>query len=101
MGDPFRPRESGNGDLLWLSMLIDAMEEAGRPESRALPCDRSVLAAVAVQLARPVSPYAHRASSFSFRNQIALRAVAHSPAICSRGRLSRSSPRSLASSRAT
>jgi hypothetical protein len=65
MGRKFRPRESGNGDILWLSMLIDAMEEAARPEFRGLPCDRSVVAAVAVQLARPVSPYAHGASSHS------------------------------------
>jgi len=33
-------------------MLVDAMEEVSRPERRAVPCDRLVLAAVEAQLAR-------------------------------------------------
>jgi hypothetical protein len=68
MGQQLQPWRSGNGEKLWLSMLIAAMEEASRPEFRALPCDRSVLAAVGAQLARPASPYPHSASHFSLRN---------------------------------
>jgi hypothetical protein len=49
-------------------MLVDTMEEVARPEFRAAPCDRSVLAAVHMQLAQPSAPYLHYASSFSFRN---------------------------------
>jgi len=60
--------QSGDGEKLWLSMLIDAMEEVSRPEFRAVPCDRSVLAAVSAQLARPASPYPYCGSYFSLRN---------------------------------
>jgi hypothetical protein len=49
-------------------MLIDAMEEVSRPELRAVPCDRAVLAAVRAQLARPASPYPYCGSQFSPRN---------------------------------
>jgi hypothetical protein len=48
-------------------MLVDAMEDAVRPESRNMPCDRLTLAAVRAQLARPASPYGP-ASGFSLRN---------------------------------
>jgi len=63
-----QPWRSGDGEKLWLSMLIDAMEEVSSPEFRSLPCDRLVLAAVSAQLARPASPYPHSASQFSLRN---------------------------------
>jgi hypothetical protein len=59
---------SGDGQKLWLSMLVDAMEEAARPEFRSIPCDRLTLAAVRAQLARPASPYAYRVSHYSLRN---------------------------------
>jgi hypothetical protein len=59
---------SGDGQKLWLSMLIDAMEEAARPEFRNLPCDRLTLAAVSAQLSRPASFYAQSASHHSLRN---------------------------------
>jgi hypothetical protein len=59
---------SGKGERLWLSMLIDTMEQVARPELRAMPCDPTVLAALTVQLAQPASPCLHCASSFSFRN---------------------------------
>jgi hypothetical protein len=57
-----------NSEKLWLSMLIDAMEKVVRPELRAVPCDRRVLAAVRAHLARPASAYAHGASRFGLRN---------------------------------
>jgi len=69
----FRTRQyaswrSGSGEQLWLSLLVDAMEKAARPELRAVPCDRSILAMVSAQLARPASPYFHGVSDFSLRN---------------------------------
>jgi hypothetical protein len=36
---------------LWLSMLLDAMEEASRPEVRARPPDRAILAGLRAHLA--------------------------------------------------
>jgi hypothetical protein len=59
---------SGVGERLWLSMLIDAMEEVGRPQFRSQPCEPSILIALRAQLARPASPYAHCASRFGLRN---------------------------------
>ncbi len=59
-GDPDR--------RLWLSMLIDAMEEAARPDVRALPCTPQILAGLRAQLSRPASPYPFGASAFSLRN---------------------------------
>ena len=49
-------------------MLVDTMEEVSRPESRAVPCDPFVLAAVRAQLARPASAFAHCGSAFSLQN---------------------------------
>jgi hypothetical protein len=59
---------SANSEKLWLPMLIDAMENVARPECRAVPCDRLVLAAVSAHLAHPVSAYMHGVSRFSLRN---------------------------------
>jgi hypothetical protein len=59
---------SGEGERLWLSMLIDTMEEVVRPEIRSLPCDPWLLASLRAQLARPASAYAPYASRFSPRN---------------------------------
>ncbi|MFH0299880.1 hypothetical protein AAFX91_22115 [Bradyrhizobium sp. 31Argb] len=49
-------------------MLIDAMEEASRPEIRNVPRDKQVLAAVEARLARPAVAYPCYGSAFSFRN---------------------------------
>ena len=68
MGQQLQPWRSGNGEKLWLSMLIDAMDEVARPELRARSCDLAVLAAVSAQLARPASPYPFCGSQFSLRN---------------------------------
>jgi hypothetical protein len=59
---------SANSEKLWLSMVIDTMEKVARPELRAVPCDRRVLAAVSAHLARPASAYAPGASRFSLRH---------------------------------
>jgi hypothetical protein len=55
-----------NGERLWLSMLIDTMEQASRPELRAIPCDGATLAGLRAQLALPAS--VRFASPFSLRN---------------------------------
>lgn len=55
-------------EKLWLSMLIDAIEEVSCSEFRTLSCDSSTLAALGTQLARPTSPYLYGTSSFSLRN---------------------------------
>jgi hypothetical protein len=59
---------SGDGQRLWLSMLVDTMEQVSRPEFRSLPCEPSILLALGERLARPASAYAHGASLFSLRN---------------------------------
>ena len=64
----FKTWRSGDGEKLWLSMLVDAMEEVSRPEFRSVPCDPSMLVALREQLARPASAYPHGASHFSLRN---------------------------------
>ena len=61
-----RPRGTGSGEQLWLSMLIDAMEQVSRPELCAKPCDGAVLAGLRAQLALPAS--IRFASPFSLRN---------------------------------
>ena len=68
MGQQVQPWRSGDGEKLWLSMLIETMEHIARRESRAVPCDRLVLAKVSAHLARPASPYPPGASHFSLRN---------------------------------
>jgi len=68
MGQQLQPWRSGSSEKLWLSMLIDTMEEASRPEIRAIRCDISLLAAVKAQLARPASPRGYYGSDFSLRN---------------------------------
>ena len=68
MGQQLQTWQSAGGDRRWLSMLIDAMEDVSRPESRACPCDPFVLAAVRAQLAGPASGFAYCGSVFSLRN---------------------------------
>jgi hypothetical protein len=68
MGQQLQPWRSGDGERLWLSLLIDTMEEVVRPEIRAMPCDPAILAAFGAQLARPASPHAAGAPHFSLQN---------------------------------
>jgi hypothetical protein len=51
------------GDRRWLSLLVDAMEEAARPEIRSRPCEAAILAALRAQLARPAIGYLRAASA--------------------------------------
>jgi hypothetical protein len=58
MGQRLDTWQGGCGDRLWLSLLLDAMEEVARPEVRAERCEAAILQALRAQLARPVSGYA-------------------------------------------
>jgi hypothetical protein len=64
----FQTWRSADGERLWLSMLVDTMEQVSRPEIRSGPCEISILLALREQLARPASAYAYGASHFSLRN---------------------------------
>jgi hypothetical protein len=68
MGQQIQGWRSASGQRLWLSMLIDAMEEISRPERRAVPCDDQLLAAVRAQLAHPALARTPCASAYSLRN---------------------------------
>jgi hypothetical protein len=68
MGQQLRTWRSEGDQRAWLSMLIDTMEQVSRPESRAVPCDRHVLAGLRVQLALPATAASAYASSYSLRN---------------------------------
>jgi len=68
MGQQIQGWRSASGQRLWLSMLIDTMEEISRPELRAVPCDDQMLAALRAQLARPASTQTPYASAYSLRN---------------------------------
>ena len=49
----------GDSEGRWLSLLIDAMEEAARPEVRAIAPEAAILSALRAQLARPPARYDH------------------------------------------
>jgi hypothetical protein len=57
---------AGRGERLWLSMLVDAMEQVAQPARRGEPCDPETLRALRAQLALPAQP--RFASPFSLRN---------------------------------
>jgi hypothetical protein len=59
---------SGNGEKAWLSALVETLEKLSCPEVRAMPCDRTLLAAVKVHLGRPGTPQGLYRSNFSLRN---------------------------------
>jgi hypothetical protein len=63
-----RTWRSGGDQRAWLSMLIDTMEQVARPETRAVPCDINLLAALRAQLARPATALTPYPSSYSLRN---------------------------------
>jgi hypothetical protein len=68
MGQQVQGWRSASGQRLWLSMLIDTMEQISRPELRAVPCDAQLLAAFRAQLARPALACSPYASAYSLRN---------------------------------
>jgi len=68
MGQQIGTWRTGRDQRAWLSMLVDTMEQVSRPESRAVPCDIKVLAALRAQLARPATAGIAYNSSYSLRN---------------------------------
>ena len=68
MGQQLQGWRSASSQRLWLSMLIDTAEEISRPERRAAPCDKQVLAALRARLARPASACILYNSHYSLRN---------------------------------
>ena len=57
MGQRLQTWRSQGDERLWLSMLVETMEEVSRPKIRAVPCDPQSLIALRAQLARPASLY--------------------------------------------
>jgi hypothetical protein len=57
MGQRLEQWRGGDGERLWLSLLVAAMEEASRPEIRSKPCEAAILQACRAQLAQPVTGY--------------------------------------------
>ena len=55
-----------HGERLWLSALVETMEQVGQPARRAEPCDTETLKTLRAQLALPARPCF--ASPFSLRN---------------------------------
>jgi len=68
MGQRLKIWQGESGERLWLSRLIDAMEEAARPEVRAKPCEAAILSALRAQLAQPALRRSYTASAYSLRN---------------------------------
>jgi hypothetical protein len=58
---------TGNGQTLWLSMLIEAMEKLSRSEWRGRT-DRRELAAICARLAQPAMARRNYESRFGLRN---------------------------------
>ncbi len=54
MGQRLHKWQGREGDRLWLSLLVEAMEEAARPQVREQPVEAAILAGLLAQLAQPV-----------------------------------------------
>jgi hypothetical protein len=63
---PFGSWRGGRGERLWLSRLVDTMEQVSQPSRRIEPCDKEVILALRAQLA--LAAGARFTSPFSFRN---------------------------------
>ena len=57
MGQRLESWQGGDSERLWLSLLVDAMQEAARPEIRSQPIEGAILTALRAQLAQPVAGY--------------------------------------------
>ena len=68
MGQRIERWQEASGDRRWLVLLVDAMEEASRPEVRAEPCEAAILQALRAQLAQPARVYSYARTPFSLRN---------------------------------
>jgi len=68
MGQRIERWQQAGGDRRWLVLLVDAMEEASRPEVRAEPCEAAILQALRAQLAQPARACCYARTPFSLRN---------------------------------
>jgi hypothetical protein len=63
MSQRFQLSQSKEGERVWLSALVDAMEDLSHSRPREKCDDRAVLEAVSAQLARPAPAYLNEASN--------------------------------------
>ena len=68
MGQRLNKWQGGGNDRQWLSLLIDAMEEAARPDMWSEPVEAEILMALRAQLAQPVTRLPYAVTSYSLRN---------------------------------
>ena len=68
MGQRLDTWQHGDADRRWLTRLVDAMEQASRPEVRVVPCEAAILQALRAQLAQPVRARSYVHTPFSLRN---------------------------------
>jgi hypothetical protein len=59
---------SGNGEMAWLSALVETMDKVSSQELRATRCATSVLTAVEAHLRGPAMSHGLYGSDFSLRN---------------------------------
>jgi hypothetical protein len=59
---------SGDGETVWLSMLVKTLEKLSDPKERAVPCDGGDLIAAKAHLAHPSCFNGFYGSHFSLRN---------------------------------
>ena len=69
---PLGTWRTAENERLWLSMLVDAMEQTSEQTSQndcdARACEHAELARLRAQLACPASPYPFGGSAYSLRN---------------------------------
>jgi hypothetical protein len=68
MGQQYPSWRSQNGQTLWLTRLIEAMEKLSRAEWRTRPVDPLELVAIRARLARPVKTPSAYGPRFGLRN---------------------------------
>ena len=68
MGQQIQVTQSAAASRRWLSMLIEAMEEAARTELRETACGRRIPAGLSLQLAQPGPVFPVGASRSTLRN---------------------------------
>jgi hypothetical protein len=68
MEQQIRTWRTAEGERLWLSMLVGALEQVSQGDCSARVCEHAELARLRSQLSCPASPYAFGGSAYSLRN---------------------------------
>jgi len=68
MGQRLNKWHGRGNDRHWLSLLIEAMEEAARPDVRSEQVETEILMALRAQLAQPVARLPYAVTPYSLRN---------------------------------